>query len=113
MKWKAFLDVLQPCPTYNDINTREWYLSLENVEAETGQQLPRSCKLEETSYDYGQDDLEAKMTQVIQRSNDWADKIQLNVFYRMNIYLLIKKESLREFTTIWKSLKTSYGRSKS
>jgi 2-oxoglutarate ferredoxin oxidoreductase subunit beta len=24
-KGLAFLDVLQPCPTYNDINTRDWY----------------------------------------------------------------------------------------
>ncbi|MEM3827126.1 MAG: hypothetical protein QXR58_00810 [Candidatus Micrarchaeaceae archaeon] len=21
----AFIDLLQPCPTYNDINTNEWY----------------------------------------------------------------------------------------
>jgi 2-oxoglutarate ferredoxin oxidoreductase subunit beta len=24
-KGLAFIDVLQPCPTYNDINTKEWY----------------------------------------------------------------------------------------
>ena len=47
--------------------------------------LENNCqglKLEETRYDCGQHDLEAKMTQVIQRSNDWADKIQLGVFYQ-------------------------------
>ena len=61
---------------------REWFLSLDNFETETGQRLPRTYKLEETSYDGGQDDLEAKMTQVIQRSNEWADKIQLGAFYQ-------------------------------
>ncbi|MEK0326352.1 MAG: thiamine pyrophosphate-dependent enzyme, partial [Nitrosopumilus sp.] len=24
-KGSAFIDILQPCPTYNDINTKEWY----------------------------------------------------------------------------------------
>lgn len=42
----------------------------------------RTYKLEETSYNGGQGDLEAKMTQVIQRSNECAEKIQLGVFYQ-------------------------------
>ena len=27
-KGLSFIDVLQPCPTYNDINTKEWYEKL-------------------------------------------------------------------------------------
>ena len=28
-KGLSFLDVLQPCPTYNDINTRDWYAGVD------------------------------------------------------------------------------------
>ena len=50
-KGLAFLDVLQPCPTYNDINTREWYQGLDNINPETNKQMPRTYKIEEAGYD--------------------------------------------------------------
>src|SRR5438046_2627575 len=40
-KGYAFLDVLQPCPTYNDINTKEWYGGEDRKDAEIGRPLPR------------------------------------------------------------------------
>ena len=41
----AFIEILQPCPTYNDLHTREWY------EAEdTGDGAPRLYRLDETAY---------------------------------------------------------------
>src|SRR5206468_8945824 len=42
----AFVDVLQTCPTYNDINTKEWYAG-----DDLPSKAPRPYKLEETSYD--------------------------------------------------------------
>jgi len=41
----AFIEVLQPCPTYNDLHTREWY------EAEdAGDGAPRLYRLAEHNY---------------------------------------------------------------
>src|SRR3712207_7419129 len=31
-KGLAFVDILQPCPTYNDINTREWFQGMDNTD---------------------------------------------------------------------------------
>ena len=49
----AFIDVLQPCPTYNDINTKEWFQGLDNVDSKEGKAIPRMYKLEEMGYDGG------------------------------------------------------------
>jgi 2-oxoglutarate ferredoxin oxidoreductase subunit beta len=84
-KGLAFLDVLQPCPTYNDINTKEWYQGLDNFNPENGKQMPRTYKLEETGYDgivrqpY---EVNTKMGQAIERSNEWGSKIPLGIFYQ-------------------------------
>lgn len=84
-KGLAFLDVLQPCPTYNDINTKEWFQGLDNVNPDTGRQIPRTYKLEETGYDgtvHSDDNLNDKMAKVIEKSNEWGDKIPIGVFYQ-------------------------------
>ena len=84
-KGLAFLDVLQPCPTYNDINTKEWFQGLDNINPDTGRQIPRTYKLEETEYNgtiHSDDDLNAKMAKVIEKSNEWGDKIPIGVFYQ-------------------------------
>ncbi len=84
-KGLAFLDVLQPCPTYNDINTKEWFQGADNVDPDTGKQLPRTYKLEETNYDgvvHKLEDLNEKMGNVIGKSNEWGNKIPIGVFYK-------------------------------
>jgi 2-oxoglutarate ferredoxin oxidoreductase subunit beta len=84
-KGLAYIDVLQPCPTYNDINTREWYQGLDNIDAETQRQMPRTYKLEETGYDgtvHKEDQMDIKVGQVIQKSNEWGNRIPLGVFYQ-------------------------------
>ncbi len=35
-KGLAFIDALQPCPTYNDINTKEWYAGEDRKDPKTG-----------------------------------------------------------------------------
>jgi 2-oxoglutarate/2-oxoacid ferredoxin oxidoreductase subunit beta len=84
-KGLAFLDVLQPCPTYNDINTKEWFQGLDNVNPDTGRPIPRTYKLEETEYNgtvHSDDNLNDKMAKVIEKSNEWGDKIPIGVFYQ-------------------------------
>lgn len=84
-KGLAFLDVLQPCPTYNDINTKEWFQGLDNVNLETGKQMPRTYKLEDTEYDgviHEPEEMNTKIAQVIERSNEWGSKIPIGIFYQ-------------------------------
>ena len=84
-KGLAFIDVLQPCPTYNDINTKEWFQGLDNIHPENGKQMPRIYKLEEIGYDgvvYEPNEINTKMAQVIERSNEWGNKIPVGIFYQ-------------------------------
>ena len=84
-KGLAFLDVLQPCPTYNDINTKEWFQDMDNINPDTGRQIPRTYKLEETGYDgvvRSDDEINNKMATVVEKSNEWGDKIPIGIFYQ-------------------------------
>lgn len=86
-KGLAFLDVLQPCPTYNDINTRDWFAGLDNVDEITQKPKPRIYKLEETGYDpivhYGSEsEVNEKLTQGLIKSNEWDIKIPIGIFYQ-------------------------------
>lgn len=84
-KGLAFLDVLQPCPTYNDINTKEWFQGMDNINPDTGRQIPRTYKLEETGYDgvvHSDDEINNKMATVVEKSNEWGDKIPIGIFYQ-------------------------------
>jgi 2-oxoglutarate/2-oxoacid ferredoxin oxidoreductase subunit beta len=84
-KGLAFLDVLQPCPTYNDINTKEWFQGMDNINHESGGQIPRTYKLEETGYDgvvRSDDEINNKMAKVVEKSNEWGDKIPIGIFYQ-------------------------------
>ncbi|MEM4495296.1 MAG: 2-oxoacid:ferredoxin oxidoreductase subunit beta [Candidatus Caldarchaeum sp.] len=81
----AFIDVLQPCPTYNDIMTKEWYGGEDRIVE--GKPLPRIYKLEETGYDgevksNDPEEVNAKKLQAIAKSFEWGDKIPVGVFYR-------------------------------
>jgi 2-oxoglutarate ferredoxin oxidoreductase subunit beta len=85
-KGLSFIDVLQPCPTYNDINTKDWYMGKDRVDPKTGKPMPRIYKLEEEGYDpyvYNLDDgeLEKKWIQVIEKSLEWGDRIPVGIFY--------------------------------
>jgi len=86
-KGLAFLDVLQPCPTYNDINTRDWFAGLDNVDEITQKPKPRIYKLEETGYDptvhFGSEsEVNEKLTQGLIKSNEWDTKIPTGIFYQ-------------------------------
>ena len=89
----ALLDVLQPCPTYNTVNTKEWFEGLE-MDEETGikkQVNPRIYKLQETGYDplvhdlNNPEEISQKMLQAFQKSQEWGGKIPTGVFYQINL----------------------------
>jgi 2-oxoglutarate ferredoxin oxidoreductase subunit beta len=83
-KGLAFIDALQPCPTYNDINTKEWYGGEDRKDLKTGKPQPRLYKLDETGFDpivhTEEEDLKKKL-QAIEKANEWGDRIPIGVFY--------------------------------
>ena len=88
-KGLAFLDVLQPCPTYNDINTRDWYAGKDEA-SEAAERHARIYKLEDTGYDpvvhYSEEsELNEKLSQALIKSLEWGQKIPIGVFYRNEI----------------------------
>ncbi|MEK0319583.1 MAG: 2-oxoacid:ferredoxin oxidoreductase subunit beta [Nitrosopumilus sp.] len=85
-KGLSFLDVLQPCPTYNDINTKDWYAGTDLVD-EAQQRHSRIYKLEEQGYDpvvhYDSEaELNEKLSQSLIKSLEWGNKIPIGVFYK-------------------------------
>jgi len=84
-KGLALVDILQPCPTYNDINTKEWYSGEDRPDPKTGKPVPRYYLLEQTGYDpvvHSLDEDFAKIDQAIAKSREWGDKIPIGVFYQ-------------------------------
>ncbi|MDW8141176.1 MAG: thiamine pyrophosphate-dependent enzyme [Candidatus Bipolaricaulota bacterium] len=84
----AFIDVLQPCPTYNDINTREWLERRRPQRPADGQGPPRVYKLEEEGYDpyikegMSQAEVEAKLNRFIEKALQWGDRIPIGVLLK-------------------------------
>jgi len=86
-KGLALVDVLQPCPTYNDINTKGWY-SGEDKKDEKNRPIPRCYDIEKTGFDpkitpnMNEEDVERKTLEVIKLSKEWGDRIPIGVFYQ-------------------------------
>ena len=82
----SFLDVLQPCPTYNDINTRDWYAG-KDMMREAQDRHSRIYKLEDTGYDPTVNyadvaEVDEHVSQALIRSLEWGNKIPIGVFYK-------------------------------
>lgn len=91
-KGLALIDVLQPCPTYNDINTKEWFEGIVREEKGTRQTVnPRIYKLEQTGYDpvvhdpTDQDEINQKMAQAFLKAQEWGERIPIGVFYQIEV----------------------------
>ncbi len=75
----AFLDILQPCPTYNDLHTKEWF---------SGEDIGhgRLYDLQEEGYDpvipenADEDTVRAKLLHFIEKAQEWGDRIPIGVF---------------------------------
>src|SRR5881409_2804233 len=84
-KGYAFLDVLQPCPTYNDLNTKEWYGGEDRKDPASNRAMPRVYKLEDEGYDpvvRDPSEVEKKTTQALEKALEWGDRIPIGVFYK-------------------------------
>jgi 2-oxoglutarate ferredoxin oxidoreductase subunit beta len=81
----AFIDCLQPCPTFNDINTKDWYAGEDRKDPKTGKPQSRLYKLEEAGFDPVVHNLSndlAKKMAAIEKSFEWGDRIPIGVFYQ-------------------------------
>jgi len=87
-KGSAYIDVLQPCPTYNDINTKDWYGGEDRKDPATGKALPRVYKLESRGYDplikpgTSDGEIREKVNLFLQKSMEWGDEIPIGVFLK-------------------------------
>jgi len=84
-KGLAFIDCLQPCPTYNDINTKDWYAGEDRKDPKTGKPKSRLYKLEETGFDPVVRDWSEeykKKVVAMDKAQEWGDRIPIGVFYK-------------------------------
>ncbi|HZT07117.1 MAG TPA: thiamine pyrophosphate-dependent enzyme [Chloroflexota bacterium] len=96
----SFVDILQTCPTYNDLMTKDW------LEAQIGGQ-PRMYRLEDEGYDgvvanpSSVHELVAKKAQAVEKSYEWGDRIPTGVFYqaRLRTYEEELEERLPQYRT--------------
>jgi 2-oxoglutarate ferredoxin oxidoreductase subunit beta len=87
-KGLSFVDILQPCPTYNDINTKEWYGGEDRKESQTAKPRSRLYVLEETGFDPivkdWKDDFNRKIA-ALDKAREWGDKIPIGIFYKNDL----------------------------
>ncbi len=74
-KGTAVVDLLQPCPTYNDINTKEWY-------EKRIYYLDKDQTWDPVVRKADEEEVEKKYLQAIQKSLEWEGKIPLGIFYQ-------------------------------
>ncbi len=103
----AFVDVLQPCPTYNDILTKE-YWSGEDLLNTGGKPTPRTYKLEETGYDGivktgTEDEMEDKIRQAIMKSFEFGNHTPIGIFYQ-NEHIPTYEDRLSARTPTYRSM---------
>ena len=83
----ALIDVLQPCPTYNDINTKDWYSGIDRKD-QAGKPIPRYYDVEKAGFqsvikeEMNEDDVEKRFIEIIKLSREWGDRIPIGVFYQ-------------------------------
>ena len=84
-KGLAFVECLQPCPTYNDIYTRDWYAGKDRGTPGTDQTGPRLYKLEETGFDpvvRDESEVFRKKMAGMEKAEEWGERIPIGVFYQ-------------------------------
>ncbi len=84
-KGLALVECLQPCPTYNDINTKEWYAGEDRTDPQTGKPQPRLYKLEDIGFDpvvHQCSEEFKKKVAGMEKAQEFKDKIPVGIFYQ-------------------------------
>ena len=83
----AVLDVLQPCPTYNDVNTRAWYAGDDRKDPMTQRPIPRVQRLDSPAWDpvvpeHASPEVSArKLVAALEKVLDPGENLPIGVFY--------------------------------
>jgi 2-oxoglutarate ferredoxin oxidoreductase subunit beta len=83
-KGLSLVECLQPCPTYNDINTKDWYAGLDRKDA-SGKPQPRLYKLEQEGFDpqvHNEAEIFQKKTAALNKAREWGERIPIGIFYK-------------------------------
>jgi 2-oxoglutarate ferredoxin oxidoreductase subunit beta len=83
-KGLAFVECLQPCPTYNDINTKAWYAGEDRKDSE-GKSQSRLYRLADTGFDpivKDASEVLSKKLAAITKAQEGPDKIPIGIFYQ-------------------------------
>jgi 2-oxoglutarate ferredoxin oxidoreductase subunit beta len=81
----SYIDILQPCPTYNDINTKEWYQSYETDKEDPSIRIPKIYKLDEEGYNgivNDEKEIPYKISLALEKSREWEKRIPVGIFYQ-------------------------------
>jgi len=84
----SFIDVHQPCPTYNDLHPKEYYT--EKVSSGDGE-LPRIQYLEDQGYSgvvedaSNKDEYNAKRTAAIAKAYEASDRVVLGTYWKVDL----------------------------
>jgi 2-oxoglutarate/2-oxoacid ferredoxin oxidoreductase subunit beta len=84
-KGLALVECLQPCPVYNDINTKDWYGGEDLKDPTTGKAHSRLYKLSDVGFDpvvHAENEVLLKKVAAIEKAQEWGDKIPVGVFYQ-------------------------------
>lgn len=96
-KGMALVDVLQPCPTYNNLHTKDYFAEMVDV---SGSQVPRVYYLEDDGYDGEVKDsnnineINEKRTACFERAYRVEERVALGVYYqvqRPTLYDILQK----------------------
>jgi 2-oxoglutarate/2-oxoacid ferredoxin oxidoreductase subunit beta len=90
----SLVDVLQPCPTYNNLHTKDWYA--EEVQV-NGTALPRTYYLEDKGYNgkvqnpANMEEVEAKKMQALQKVQGNEPQVAMGVFFEMEVPVFLDR----------------------
>ena len=83
-KGLALVEILQPCPTYNDVTTKDWYAGEDRKDAQ-GKPQSRLYKLQDQGFDpvvKESNDIFKKKIAAMEKAEEWGDRIPIGVFYQ-------------------------------
>ena len=84
-KGLSLVEILQPCPPYNNINTKDWYAGEDREDPATGKPQSRLYKLQDIGFDplvHEESEIFKKKVAGLEKAEEWGDKIPIGVFYQ-------------------------------
>jgi len=87
-KGMALVDVLQPCPTYNNLHNKEWFSEMVEVGSE---KRPRTFVIETQGYDgvvkdpANQDEIDEKKKKAFEMAHYRGAQVPLGIFYQVDL----------------------------